>query len=51
MKPCSWIGLYLGHTWTAEYDTSCDVDTIKRIGTQLAEVPKVHLAASGQQTV
>ena len=31
---------YLGHTWTAEYDTSCDVDTIKRIGTQLAEVPE-----------
>ena len=31
---------YLGHTWTAEYDTSCDLDTIKRIGTQLAEVPE-----------
>ena len=31
---------YLGHTWTAEYDTSCDLDTIKRIGTQLAKVPE-----------
>ena len=31
---------YLGHAWTAAYDTSCDMELLKRIGTQLAEVPE-----------
>jgi len=31
---------YLGHQWTAEYDTRCEMDVLKRIGTQLAEVPE-----------
>lgn len=31
---------YLGHEWTAEYDTSCSIDELKVIGTKLAEVPE-----------
>ena len=31
---------YLGHEWTAKYDTSCEMEQLKDIGTRLAEVPE-----------
>ncbi|WP_420550512.1 2-oxoglutarate dehydrogenase E1 component [Litorivicinus lipolyticus] len=31
---------YLGHEWTAHHDTSCDIDSLRRLGTQIAQVPE-----------